>query len=118
MKKRALWSLLLLIPAGTLFAEAVMDLSSQIETLKKELVAQHGAASEARISRGLKQTAALWRPSDGDYVAFVKSAFIADEKQLDANFGRLENVFEQVDGTFNDLQRELRKASDVDVGPR
>jgi hypothetical protein len=42
---------------------------------------------------------------------------VADAQQLDALFGRLEQVFEQIDGHIHEVGREVRRASDVDVGP-
>jgi hypothetical protein len=85
--------------------------------LKAELVAKHGEAQRARIERGVEQVAAQWREEDGDLAAFVREHFIADPKALDATFARLERIFEQLDGHFNELGRELRWATDLDLGP-
>lgn len=85
--------------------------------LKAELVAKYGEAQRARIERGVDQVASLWRDEDGDLAAFVRESFIADPKVLDATFERFEHVFEQLDGHFNELGRELRWATDIDVGP-
>jgi hypothetical protein len=60
--------------------------------------------------------AKLWRAEDGDLAAFVREAFIADPALLDASFARLEQVFEQIDGHIHEVGREVRRASDVDVG--
>jgi hypothetical protein len=81
------------------------------------LVAKHGEASRARIERGVTQLAGVWRPEDSDFQAFALEQFIADPKLLDATFERLEGVFEQLDGHFNELYRELKRATDLDVGP-
>ena len=80
-------------------------------------MAKHGEAQRARIERGVEQVAALWREEDGDLAAFVREYFIADPKALDATFARLERIFEQLDGHFNELGRELRWATDLDLGP-
>lgn len=85
--------------------------------LKAELVAKHGEAQRARIERGVEQVAAQWREEDGDLAAFVREHFIADPKALDATFARMERIFEQLDGHFNELGRELRWATDLDLGP-
>lgn len=85
--------------------------------LKAELVAKHGEAQRARIERGVEQVAAQWREEDGDFAAFVREYFIADPKTLDETFARLERIFEQLDGHFNELGRELRWATDLDLGP-
>jgi hypothetical protein len=85
--------------------------------VKAELVARHGEAQRARIERGVEQVAVLWREEDGDLAAFVREQFIADPKVLDATFARLERTFEQLDGHFNEVGRELRWNTDLDVGP-
>ncbi|HEY3452423.1 MAG TPA: hypothetical protein VGK67_39130 [Myxococcales bacterium] len=94
-----------------------MDLKKESAELKAALVAKHGEAQRARIERGVDQVAALWREKDGDFKAFVSEGFVADEKQLAATLDRLEGIFEQVGGTFNEMGRSLRWATDVDVGP-
>lgn len=105
--------------AGKLEApvEKPQDLSAVVARLEQELVTKHGEAQRARIHRGLTQAAALWRASDGDFAAFAADAFIADPKQLDATFERLEGMFEQLDGTLNEIGRELRRPTDLDMGP-
>ncbi len=97
--------------------EKPQDLSAVVARLEQELIAKHGDAQRPRIHRGLTQAAALWRASDGDFAAFAAEAFIADQKQLDATFERLEGMFEQLDGTLNEIGRELRRPTDLDMGP-
>jgi hypothetical protein len=81
------------------------------------LIGRHGEGHRDRIVRGVDQAAALWRGEDGDLKAFAEANFVADAQQLDALFGRLEQVFEQIDGHIHEVGREVRRASDVDVGP-
>lgn len=88
-----------------------------LAALTSELTSKHGEAQRARIERGVEQVAALWRDEDGDLAAFVREQFIADAKQLDATFARLEAVFEQVDGHLHEAGREARRATEVDTGP-
>jgi hypothetical protein len=90
---------------------------AELTALKAELVARHGEASRARIERGVDQVAVLWRGEDGDLAAFVRESFIADEKQLAATLARLETAFEQLDGHLNEISRELRRPTDLDLGP-
>jgi hypothetical protein len=94
-----------------------MRQSADLQALKAELVARHGEAQRARIERGVEQVAVLWRQEDGDLVAFVRESFIADEKQLEATLARLETAFEQLDGHLNEISRELRRPTDLDLGP-
>jgi len=89
----------------------------QSTSLKQELIAQHGDSQRERINRGVDQVLALWRPTDGDASEFIKGQFIVDPKLLDATFERLEGTFEQLDGHFLEIGRELRRPSDLDLGP-
>ena len=89
----------------------------QSASLKQELIAQHGDLQRERINRGVDQVLALWRPTDGDAAEFTKGHFIVDPKLLDATFERLEGTFEQLDGHFLEIGRELRRPSDLDLGP-
>jgi len=89
----------------------------QSASLKQELIAQHGDSQRERINRGVDQVLALWRSTDGDAAEFIKGHFIDDPKLLDATFERLEGTFEQLDGHFLEIGRELRRPSDLDLGP-
>ncbi|MBA3546939.1 MAG: hypothetical protein H0T76_10690, partial [Nannocystis sp.] len=88
-----------------------------IAGLKAGLLRVHGEAQRDRIERGVDQVVAMWRPEDGDLAAFVTEFFIGDPALLDATFARLEAVFEQIEGHIHEVGREVRRASDVDVGP-
>jgi hypothetical protein len=87
-----------------------------LTALKVELSKKNGSQA-ARLERGLDQVAALWRPADGDLAAFAREHFIADPAALEATQDRLEAAFEQLDGHFNEMGRELRRATDTDMGP-
>lgn len=95
------------------------SLEASITKLETELVAKHGEAIRPELSRGLQQVAAFWRPEDGDNLAFenfVRANFAADAKTRDVMFERLEAYFEQIDGLFLELVRELRMHVDLDRG--
>jgi hypothetical protein len=88
--------------------------------LRDLLVREHGEAQRARIDRGFAQVVAMWRPQDGDdraRRAFVEQWFESDPRKLSALLGRFEYAFEQVDGYFVDLGRELRRWSELELGP-
>ena len=73
-----------------------------------------------RLTRGIAQVRQFWRASDGDQKAFdelVKTSFAADQQTLDALFARMEFAFESIDGHFTMMGRDLRRQSDLDVGP-
>jgi hypothetical protein len=83
----------------------------------RALVSQHGEGSRARIERGVRQAAAVWRPGDGDLAAFAREQFVAEGAALDALFARLQSHLEQLDGHFLEMRRELRRPADLDTGP-
>ncbi len=85
--------------------------------LKADLVKLHGEGQRVRIDRGVDQVAALWKKEDGDLSAFAKEQFIADPAVLDATFNRFQANFEQVDGHMLEIGRELRRATELDLGP-
>src|SRR5262245_46850246 len=80
--------------------KAKQPMTAQVDKLKAELLKKHGEAQKDRIDRGSTQLGANWRADDGDLVAFGLENFIADPKQLDDVFERLETQFEQLDGHF------------------
>ena len=90
---------------------------TEIADAKAKLVAKHGAANQERISKGVDQAAALWRAEDGDFVAFCLAQFVADPKERDALFARMEATFEQIHGHFIELGRTVRWATEVESGP-
>ncbi len=94
-----------------------MEQAVQGGPLKQELLAKYGESQRERIERGVDQVLSLWRPTDGDAGEFIRARFIADANLLDATFERLEATFEQLDGHFLEIGRELRRPSDLDVGP-
>ena len=93
---------------------------AELAALKAELVGLHGEANRARIERGMDQVAMLWRREDGSRAelrAFVKEHFLANPEDIDRTFARFESHLEQIDGHLLEIGRELRRPSDLDVGP-
>jgi hypothetical protein len=87
-----------------------------VQAAKDALLATHGDAHRPRIERGVDQVAALWRPDDGDLVAFCAAQFVAAPDAIDALFARLQAQLEQIDGHVLELGRSLRWHADVDTG--
>ncbi|MCC6336356.1 MAG: hypothetical protein IT380_20515 [Myxococcales bacterium] len=102
-----------MILLSVVLAAAPMNTSA----IKAELVKKHGDAHQARIERGVDQVAALWKKEDGELSAFARENFLVEPKDLDATFARFEAHFEQLDGHLLEIGRELRKPTDLDVGP-
>jgi len=88
-----------------------------IAAAKAILIAKHGEAHRAAIERGVDQVAALWRTSDGDLAAFCVEQFVAEPKQKDVLFERMQALQEQIAGHFNELARSAAWASHVEDGP-
>ncbi len=87
------------------------------KALKAELVTLHGEVQRSRVERGVDQVAALWRKEDGDLGAFARAHFLTDPKDLDETFARFEQNLEQVDGHLLEIGRELRRPTELDLGP-
>ncbi len=88
--------------------------------LEAAMTKQFGESQRARIQRGLKQISEFWRASDGDQAAFeefVGKNFAGDQTALDTMFGRFEYLLEKTSGHMNEINRELRQQTDLDLGP-
>ncbi|MGH9931805.1 MAG: hypothetical protein ACREA9_21610, partial [Pyrinomonadaceae bacterium] len=95
-------------------------MKSSIEKLERELVAKYGEGQRTRARWGLAQVASFWRVEDGDaavFESFVQANFAGDAATLDAMFSRFEHNLEQLNGHMNEIGREFRNQSDLDVGP-
>jgi hypothetical protein len=88
------------------------------ETIDR-LIAKHGQQHSERIRRGVEQVARRWWEEDGDARAlssFCEESFLTAPAALDALFGRLERVFEQMDGHLHEIRRELTAPLELDTG--
>ena len=97
-----------------------VDLAASLARLEANLVARHGEAQRVRLQRGLKQAAAFWQAKDGsssEFEAFVSAHFAGDAKALDGLFQRLEFVLESLNGHMQEIGRDFRWHSDLDLGP-
>src|SRR5438105_12739913 len=84
------------------------------------LVAKYGEAQRPRIHRGLTQVAQFWRDEDGDTASFdefAKTNFAGDQTTLDALFNRMQFMLESLDGHMNEISRDWKWQSDLDLGP-
>jgi hypothetical protein len=84
------------------------------------LVAKHGETERARAERGVLQAAAFWRAEDGDakaFEAFCAEHFLPRGPRLDATFSRLERSFELLDGHLLEVERDVSRWSQLDLGP-
>jgi hypothetical protein len=73
-----------------------------------------------RRERGARQVASLWRAEDGSVAEqkkLVADELLATGPALDGMLARFEEIFEQLDGHFNEIGRALRRRTELDVGP-
>ncbi len=87
--------------------------------LENELVAKYGQSERPRIQMGIQQAASFWRPEDGDEKAFgevVTTYIAADSTVRNALFSRMERSLESLDGHMNEIARDFRWQSDLDLG--
>ncbi len=109
----------LLVATAGLAQQQAPAMSESIKALETELTAKYGERERERISRGLNQAAQFWRAKDGDastFQEFARSNFAGDQQTLDALFNRLQFVFESLDGHMNEIGRDWRWQSDLDLG--
>ena len=108
------------LAAQELPATQPAGLEAALPALEEALVGMHGEAQRERARRGLRQAAALWRVEDGDAEAFAEFArtyFAGDQETLDAMFTRYQYLMERFSGHMNKLVQELRRHTDLDLGP-
>jgi hypothetical protein len=101
-------------------AERPTWMAAALQAQERTLVATHGEAERGRIAAGLAQVADTWRVEDGsaaDFAAFVETYFAPAGPQLDALFARLESNLESLDGHLNEIARDWRRQSELDLGP-
>jgi hypothetical protein len=94
-------------------------MKESITKLEAELSAKYGEGQRARLQRGLKQVANFWRSEDGEagvFEDFVRTHFAGDQPTLDTVFERFQHNLEQVDGHMQEIGREFRQQSDLDLG--
>lgn len=95
-------------------------MNESMQKLETELVAKYGETQRARLQRGMKQVVDFWRAEDGDRAAYeelIRTHFAGDTASLDALFDRLQFVLESLGGHMQEIGRDLRWQSDLDLGP-
>jgi hypothetical protein len=103
--------------APILFAQQPPWMKDSVAKLETELVAQHGEVHRARIQRGLRQVAEVWRAEDGDAAAFAEFARRNYYPNTDELFSRCERLFEKLDGHMLEILLAFREHVDLDRGP-
>src|SRR5438105_1101067 len=119
-RTRAIPAIVLVSFLGAAAAPETPGMKQTIAQLETELVAKYGESERPRIQTGLRQAAEFWRKEDGDEKAFadvVRTQLAADSPVRNALFSRMEFALESLDGHMNEIARDFRRQSDLDLGP-
>jgi hypothetical protein len=90
-----------------------------INKLTGELAKKYGEAERPRIEKGIRQAAEFWRKEDGDEAAFgevVRAQICADSNARNALYARMEFALESLNGHMNEISRDFKRQSDLDLG--
>ncbi len=94
-------------------------MNGSLAVLKQQLIKQYGDKQAEAINTGLQQVAGFWTEADGsqkEFESFVKDNFAGEPVVRDAMFTRFEYLLEKLDGHMQEIGREFRVQSDLDIG--
>jgi hypothetical protein len=94
-------------------------MDDSIRKLEEKLVVEYGEGQRARLQRGMRQVASLWRESDGNagvFDDFVTRNFAGDQESHDAMFERFERLLTVLGGNMNAIRTEFSRQTDLDIG--
>jgi len=92
----------------------------EIEKTISQLIEQHGSEAQLRIETGVKQTANLWRETDGssdEFINFCQQHFFSNPEELDLLFNKLSAGYEVLFGNFMRITKDLMRPIHLDMGP-
>ena len=92
----------------------------KLDLIIASLVEKHGNVELERIERGVNQAARLWTPADGDgeaFHAFCLEHFTVGAEQRRRLLERFEYNLEMVYGHNLEINRELSRPIQLDIGP-
>ena len=90
-----------------------------VNQITKDLMSRFDVSQSERIERCVKQTASIWRASDGtveDFKIFCTENFVDDEVKLSQLFEKLSRNFEILNGNFNKISVDLKLPLHIDYG--
>ncbi len=79
-----------------------------------------GQQATARIEKGVRQVARLWRKSDGcpgTFEKFCMQNFFKDEAEREIVFKKMSGYYEVLWGNLTKITLDLKKTLDLDIGP-
>ena len=99
--------------------EQTLVTPATIQKLATELATKYGESERSRIERGLNQASRFWRKEDGneaDFAEVAREQIAQDSAVRNALFSRMEFGLESLDGHMNEIARDFRRQSDLDIG--
>lgn len=90
-----------------------------ISQTTNKLIEQHGDILKFRIERGVKQSAQLWRESDGssqEFAIFCQENFLASDQEMETVFNKLMVNFEILGGNMLRIKKDLMRPLHLDEG--
>jgi hypothetical protein len=112
--------LLALSPVCLLYGRGGVVNETKIKDIIQNLIRIHGENNRDRIRMGVQQVVSFWQDRDGspeDFSTFCVQHFIADKSELDLEFERIENNIESLYGHLHEINRDLTRAVQLDIGP-
>ncbi len=100
--------------------EQTMIDNETIATTIERILEANSNVGKDKIEKGVRQAASFWTYEDGtkeDFINFCVNNYIADEKKLLETFNRIQENLEIIFGNYNEINRELSKAIQLDIGP-
>lgn len=110
--------LCMVIPSLQNVAQAQINKQDADKVIQK-MVSKYGEQSKFRITRGVNQTAGLWKGEDGDaqeFEQFCTENYIDSKEKLDKLFERLQENFEVLYGHYNKVVLDLNRPLHLDCG--
>lgn len=86
-----------------------------IETTIADVSKAHPSADKELLGKGVKQTASLWRISDGtpeEFTKFISDNYVSDPARRKVIFNKISNYMESLSGNFNEITLSLRQNLD------
>jgi hypothetical protein len=93
--------------------------NSTIEKVINTLSQKYPNIDKDKITRGVSQTASLWRAVDGtemEFIKFCNDNFISDDAKLDEMFSAIQKNMESIAGNMNQINLDLKEKIHLDEG--
>ena len=107
-------------PKETKLAVAFSIPETTINQVIDSLKPKVDAPNLARLEKGVRHVASLWRSEDGnaaDFATFVKQNYVIKQEERELLFEKVSKNFESIFGHFNKITLDLKENVDLNNGP-